>query len=460
MFDRQAIEEYIKQNRANFEQQLVDLLSIPSVSADPQQAIEVTRAGQWVADRLTSLGLATELASTAGHPIIFAQSPEIPGRPTVLVYGHYDVQPPDPLDEWLTPPFEPTIRDGNVVARGATDDKGQMLTHINSLEAWVRTHDKLPIQLKYLIEGEEEVGSENIEPFLVRHRDALACDVVVVSDTSQFAPGQPAITYGLRGIAYYQLNLEGPGQDLHSGTFGGGVTNPANALAQIISAMHDELGRVQIPHFYDDVVPLSDREREQFAALAFDEVAFMNQIGVDGVTGEEGYSTLARRWARPTLDIHGLTSGYQGEGPKTIIPGRAQAKFSCRLVPNQDPAKITEDLRALLARLCPPGIQWELVEMQGSAGIVVPLDSHYMEAASAAIEQGFGKRPVFIREGGSIPIVNSFRDQLGADTLLLGWGQNDDNTHGPNEKFSLEDYYQGTLSSAFLWHELGQLDLS
>jgi succinyl-diaminopimelate desuccinylase len=376
----------------------------------------------------------------------------------VLVYGHYDVQPPDPLSEWITPPFEPTQREGNLYARGATDDKGQMFTHVKSAEAWLKTEGKLPVNLKYLIEGEEEIGSEHLAPFIQEHKDELACDCVVVSDTSQFAPGQPAITYGLKGIAYFELRLQGPKQDLHSGTFGGAVTNPANTLAKMLASLSDAHGRVTIPGFYDDVVPLAAREREQFADLDFSDERFMRQIGVTGVSGENGYTTLERRWARPTYDINGLTSGYQGEGAKTVLPARASAKFSFRLVPNQDPRKIAAALRTKLEGLCPPGIRLELTEFHSAPGVVMSLDSPYMQAAARAIEKGFGRAPVFIREGGSIPVVTTFAQVLDVDTLLLGWGQDDDNTHSPNEKFSLADFHKGIKASAHLWGELARLE--
>jgi succinyl-diaminopimelate desuccinylase len=381
----------------------------------------------------------------------------VPGKPVALVYGHYDVQPPEPLDEWTTPPFEPTVRNGNIYARGATDDKGQMLTHVKSVEAWMKTAGKLPVQVKFLIEGEEEVGSAHLAPFVKEHREKLACDCVVISDCSQFAPGVPAITYGLRGIAYYELRLRGPRQDLHSGTFGGAVTNPANALVALLAGLKDDKNRIQLPGFYDDVVPLTDREREEFRALPLTEDEFKRQLGVKDLSGEAGYTSLERRWARPTCDINGLTSGYQGEGAKTVLPARASAKFSFRLVPNQDPHKITTSLRKFFEPRLPPGIEMELVDHHGAPGVVVSLDSPYMRAAAAAIEAGFGRAPVFIREGGSIPIVTTFTSELGADVLLLGWGQNDDNTHSPNEKFSLDDYHRGTRASAYLWQELAKL---
>jgi succinyl-diaminopimelate desuccinylase len=410
-----------------------------------------------VAEQFGRLKLAVEVVETAGHPIVYAESPPVAGAPTVLVYGHYDVQPPDPLDEWETPPFEPTIRDGNIFARGATDDKGQMLTHVKSAEAWIETEGKLPLQLKFLIEGEEETGSAGLEQFIEENRDRLACDVAVISDTSQFGPGQPAITYGLRGIAYYELRLSGPTQDLHSGTFGGAVANPANVLASMLSGLVDERGVVQVPGFYDDVEPLTPRAREEFEKLPFDEKEFMRKIGVAALHGEAGYSTLERRWARPTYDVNGLWSGYQGEGAKTVLPARAGAKFSFRLVPKQDPAKISKALEKQLREMCPEGIRMELIDFHGAPGVVVPLDSPFVAAAERAIEEGFGRRPVFIREGGSIPVVATFHDRLGVDTLLLGWGLPDDNMHSPNEKFCLADFHRGIKASAHLWRHLGEV---
>jgi acetylornithine deacetylase/succinyl-diaminopimelate desuccinylase-like protein len=451
------LDNYLESHRQAFVDDLVDLLRIPSVSADSQRSAEVRQAARWIATRLKDLGLATELLDTAGHPLVYAESPPVPGKSIALVYGHYDVQPPDPLAEWISPPFEPTVRNGNIYARGATDDKGQMLTHVKSVEAWIKSGAKLPLQVKFLIEGEEEVGSAHLESFVAKNRERLACNCVVISDCGQFGPGIPAITYGLRGIAYYELCLIGPKQDLHSGTFGGGVTNPASALVAMLAELKDGDGRIQVPGFYDDVAPLTDAERHEFRQLPFDEADFKEQLGVDGVSGEAGFSTLERRWARPTCDINGLTSGYQGEGAKTVLPARASAKFSFRLVPSQDPAKITPALRKFLEARLPSGIRMELVDHHGAPGVVVPLDSPYIRAASAAIESGFGRRPVFIREGGSIPIVTTIARELDADVLLLGWGQNDDNTHSPNEKFSLEDYQRGIRASAHLWTELAKL---
>lgn len=456
------IEEYLQQQRQAFENSLVDLLKIASVSADPAYHPQCRQAANWVHDLLKGMGLQTELIETPGQPLVYAESPDVPGAPTVLVYGHYDVQPPDPLNEWLTPPFEPSIRNGNIHARGATDDKGQMITHLLSAQAWLKTVGKLPVKLKFLIEGEEESGGVGIHHYLnlPESKSRLACDIIVISDTSQFAPGQPAITYGLRGIAYYEVRLTGPKQDLHSGTFGGAVTNPANALVKILAQLVDSQGRIAVPGFYDEVVPLSEQERKQLGSLTFKEQAFMDQIGVSGVTGEAGFTTLERRWGRPTCDINGLWSGYQGEGAKTVLPARAGAKFSFRLVPKQDPQKITQSLTKFLESLTPPGIKLELIDLHGAGAAAVPLESPYMSAAAKAIEQGFGTAPVLIREGGSIPIVTTFSQKLGVDTLLLGWGLDDDNTHSPNEKFCLADFHRGIKSSAYLWQELSKIKKS
>ncbi len=445
---------YIEQHRSRFEEEWSELLRLPSVSADPAYEKDVHAAAEWLLEKFKRIGLEAEFLPHERHPIVFAESPRIPGAPTVLVYGHYDVQPPDPLDQWITPPFEPTRRNGNMYARGATDDKGQMLTQVFSTEAWLATGQSLPINVKYLIEGEEEVGSEHLDAAVEKFRDRLACDCVVISDTCQFAPGQPAITYGLRGIAYYELQVTGPNQDLHSGSFGGAVANPAWVVMRLLADLADDQGRITIPGFYDDVEPLRDEERAQFQNLGFDDRQFCEQLGVPDVHGEAGYTTLERRWARPSYDVNGMWGGYQGEGAKTVIPATAGAKFSFRLVPHQDPTKITVALREHLEKQCPPGVRLELREWHGAPGFVLPLDSPYMSAAKRAIAHGFDKEPVLIREGGSIPVVTTLCETLGADALLLGWGLHDDNPHSPNEKFSLHDFYRGIRTSAVLWREM------
>jgi len=448
------INEYLEKNKDRFEHELCEFLRIASISADPQYRDEVARAARWVADQFQRLGFPAEIIATDGHPLVYAESPRVPGAPTALVYGHYDVQPVVPLDLWTTPPFEPTVRNECVYARGASDDKGQLLTHIKSAETWLAAEGRLPVNLKFLIEGEEECGGQGLATYVRENAQRLACDCVVVSDSCQFGPGRPAITCGLRGIVYADLLLRGPNRDLHSGSFGGAVVNPAIALAKMIAALVDEHGRIQIPGHYDDVVPLTDAQRQRFAALPFDEAAYMAGIGVAALGGEEGFTTLERLWARPTFDVCGMWSGYQGEGAKTVLPSLAGAKLSFRLVPHQDPAKVIDALRLRLTELCPPGIQMELKMHHGARGVLVSEDSPYTPAAARAIEQAFGTPPVYTREGGSIPIVVTFSDVLGVDVLLLGWGQGDDNAHSPNEKFSLADYHRGIKASARLWEEL------
>ena len=450
----QQVKAFLDENADTFVEELKDLLRIRSVSADSSLKPEMQKAAQFVNDQLAACGLDSEIVQTAGHPIVFGSWEHAAGAPTVLVYGHYDVQPPDPLDAWITPPFEPDVRDGHIYARGATDDKGQMLTHIKSVQAWMKTHGRLPVNVKFVLEGEEEVGSDNVGRFLEAQRERVRCDVAVVSDTSQYAPGIPAITYGLRGILACEVTVTGPAQDLHSGIFGGAVANPGNALARMIGALHDDKNRVTIPGFYDDVVLLSERERQQFAELPFDEAAFLEELGVDATWGESGYTTTERRWARPTCDVNGFVSGYGGEGSKTIVPASATAKISCRLVPNQDPEQLIESLRRFLESRCPAGLRMSFTGHHGARALVFDTDSPFMTAARSAIETAYGTAPVMIREGGSIPIVGTFQDVLGVDTLLLGWGQSTDNLHSPNERFCLADFHRGIHASACLWDEL------
>lgn len=459
MTDLKAIDHYLRQSQPSHLEQLKSLLRIPSVSADSAYRDSVNAAAQSVLDTLAAGGLKTELIETDGPPLVYAESPAVPGKPVALVYGHYDVQPPDPLDLWTTPPFEPTERDGNLYARGATDDKGQMLTHVHSVAAWKAAGQTLPMQVKFLIEGEEEVGSAQFEAYLARPEaaDKLAADVIVISDSSQYAKGQPAITYGLRGIAYFEVHFHGPKQDLHSGSFGGAVNNPAIALSKFLAKIVDDQGRIQLPGFYDDVQALEESERAMWAKLNFSDDAFAKQLGVSGLTGEAGYNTLERRWARPTFDVHGLWGGYQGEGGKTIIPAKASAKLSFRLVPNQCPKRVAQQLREFVAANTPTGIRIDVVDLHGGPGVVVNPDSPYIAAAQQAVAAAFGKQAVLIREGGSIPIVADMVDKLAADVLLLGWGLDDDGAHSPNEKFNIEDYFHGIRASSHLWHELSKV---
>ena len=454
----QAVNQYLDENANRFLDELKEFLRIPTVSADPTCKPHMLRGAEFVRRQFASLGFRSEIVPTAGHPIVYAEWVKSPTAPTVMVYGHYDVQPADPLDLWTTPPFEPTIRDGCVYARGATDDKGQVFTHIKSAEAWIRAVGDLPVNLKYVIEGEEEVGSRNLEDFLQARKDEFRCDVAVVSDTSQYGPNQPAITYGLRGILAVEVTLTGPKKDLHSGVFGGAVANPATGLARMIAALHDDQGRILIPGFYDDVVPLSEAERTQFRQLGFDEAAFKDELGVKEVFGEVGYSTTERRWTRPTCEVNGLVSGYTGVGPKTIVPSKATVKITCRLVPSQDPEKLTKALEAYFKKLCPPSLSMEFTSYHGCPAFVLDPNSPYIEAASEAIKEAWKVDKVhLIREGGSIPVVQTFKDVLNLDTLLLGWGQNTDNLHSPNEHFSVADFHRGIRASAGLWQKLADL---
>ena len=452
-----TVQEQISALSERFQSDLMEWLRIPSISSDPARVAEVRQAAEWLVSLMAGGGLEVEIMETEGHPFVFAQTPAVPSAPVVLVYGHYDVQPVEPLDQWKSGPFEPKIRDGNIYARGATDDKGQVLTHVESVLAWMKTGKPLPLQIKFLIEGEEEVGSGNLERMLPQMRDKLACDVVVISDSSQFAAGQPAITYGLRGIATFELRLDGPSQDLHSGSFGGAVTNPALALCQLLGSVVDASGQIQVPGFYDGVRALSELELGQLAELPYSDEEFARSIGVDALGGDKRFSALERRWSRPTFEINGLTSGHQGDGVKTIVPATASAKLSCRLVPDQDPAKIALGLEAFLRERVAEGVRLTFTVDHVAPGMLARLDSPYMTAAKRAIESAFGTAPVMIREGGSIPIVTRFQETLGADCLLLGWGLNDDNAHSPNEKFCLADFHRGIAASAMVWEEVGKI---
>ncbi len=455
MTDFTSLDRYLQQNRQIQLDQLFELLRIPSISADKAYSNDLQAAADWMSAKFSAMGLTTRQLGSTSPPLVYAETPPVAGAPVVLVYGHYDVQPPDPLDLWNTAPFEPTVRDDKIYARGATDDKGQVMTHVFSLEAFLATQGALPLQVKFLIEGqEEESGSEVLEADLKQIKDQLACDVIVISDSSQYSKGQPAITYGLRGIAYFELHVEGPSVDLHSGVFGGAVTNPAFALSQMLVAMKNSDGIIQLPNFYDKVKPLDEIERESWRSLNFSDDKFAKQIGVPSVHGEKGFSTLERRWGRPSFDIHGLTSGYQGEGGKTVLPAKASAKISFRLVPDQSPQEVGDQLRKFVSENTPAGVTARVVELHGGPGVVVDPKSRFMQAAAKAVEEGFGKTPVMIREGGSIPIVAAMVQELNCDAILLGWGLDDDGAHSPNEKFSVEDFYRGIKSSSRLWSYL------
>jgi acetylornithine deacetylase/succinyl-diaminopimelate desuccinylase-like protein len=450
------VDAYLETHREDFEEQLKALIKIPSVSCQPDHDADTRRAAAFVRDDLAAMGLASELIDTDRHPIVYAEWSGAKGAPTILIYGHYDVQPPEPLEPWLSPPFEPTVRNGNLYARGATDDKGQMFTHLKAVEAWLKTERSLPVNVKFLIEGEEEVGGASLEAYVARNAKRLSCDYAVISDTSQFAPGIPAITYGLKGLAYFELVVEGANRDLHSGTYGGAVANPLNALATIVASLKGPEGKITIARFYDSVRPLADWERAEFAKLPFSDAEFQADLGVTSLEGEAGYTTLERKWARPTCDVNGLYGGYAGPGPKTVLPCKAGAKLSFRLVPNQDPKTVEQQFRDHVAKVCPRGVTAKIITHHGAPAVLVNVDTPGVHAAARAIEAGFGTKPVFMREGGSIPVVGLIKEQLGVDTLLLGWGQTDDNLHGPNEKFCLADFHRGIKASAHLLAELAR----
>ncbi len=448
---------HIEQNQKRYQDELFALLRIPSVSADPAHKDDCRRAAEWTRKKLESMGLTARIYETPGHPLVYGEWLKASGKPTVLFYGHYDVQPPDPLELWTSPPFEPTVRNGSVYARGSADDKGQFLADILGIEAWLQANGSLPVNVKVLIEGEEEVTSHNLENFIKGNKELLSCDQIVVSDTAQFAKGFPAICYGLRGICYMEVFLRGPKMDLHSGEYGGTVTNPANALAQMIAKLHDPAtGKVAIPGFYDDVVELSPSERAEFEKLPFNEAEYRKHLDVDATPGENGYSILERKGARPTLDVNGMKAGYIGPGAKTVIGAEASAKISMRLVPNQEPAKIRAAFESFVKSITPPGVQVRFENHGLARPVVVPTDSPALAKARAAMEKAFGAKTVLMRSGGSIPVVETFKNVLGISSLLVGYGLPDDALHSPNEKFSLEDYQRGIKTAAYLLDELSK----
>ena len=433
---------------------LVEWLRIPSVSTDPQRKGDVRDAGEWIQQELARSGFAARLDETDGHPVCFASWNGAEGAPTVLIYGHYDVQPPEPLELWRHGAFEPTVEDDNLIARGATDDKGQVLALVRGICGVLQQRGSLPVNIKFLIEGEEEIGSPNLAPYIEAHKEELTADVAVISDCSQFAPGIPAITVALKGLVYLEIFVQGPNRDLHSGSFGGAVENPANVLTRILGSLRDEAGRITIPGFYENVRDLTPEERADFASLPFDEDGFRDDLEVPQVHGEAGWTTLERKGARPTLDINGLLSGWTGEGAKTVLPAHASAKLSMRLVPDQDPDVIDALVSDHLRSLCPPSCTIEVRSHHGAHPVLVERNSHWLDAAARAVEKGFGKAPVYIREGGSIPVVSDLKRILGIDTILLGLGLPDDNAHSPNEKFHLPDYQRGIETAAWFLDEI------
>ena len=452
----QAVLEYLSDNEARFVEELCAYVRFPSVSAQSAHSGDVAACGDWLTKHCISLGLKAELCKTEGHPVVLATTRK-GGRgkkPHFLVYGHYDVQPAEPFELWKTPPFEPRLEGRSLFARGASDNKGQNLAHLKAVEAYARTGNELPCDLTFVIEGEEEVGSKSLATFLKQRRKELECEAVVISDTGIPDRKHPALTYALRGIAAFEIILHGPSRDLHSGLFGGSLENPAMALSQMLAKLRDARGRVAIPGFYDDVAALSRYERQEMARLPFKEKAYQKFLGVPALFGEKGYTAIEQRTSRPTLEINGLTSGYQGEGSKTIIPSWARAKITCRLVADQNPKTIIGLVRRHLEKLCPPTVRMELRTGHGAEPYLIAPTGPYVQAALKAVGAAFDAKPILMREGGSIPIVTDFKQILGVDTLLLGLGLPDDNAHSPNEKFDLDCFASGMRMSALLWPEL------
>jgi acetylornithine deacetylase/succinyl-diaminopimelate desuccinylase-like protein len=443
-------QEYLEQNKALYETQLTEFLAIGSVSTDPACADDVKQCATWLADHLKSIGLPTvTIYPTPGHPIVYAEDLSAgENAPTVMLYGHYDVQPVDPLNLWTNPPFEPVIRDGKIYARGATDDKGQVFLHVKAIEAIYKTRGELPINIKLLIEGEEEIGSPNLAPFVRENAELLKCNAVLVSDTSMFAPGEPSIVYGLRGLAYMEINVQGPNRDLHSGSYGGAVQNPLNALATIISKLKDEYGHIKVEGFYDDVLALTEQERAELAALGHSDERLKQDVNVDTLFGEEGYSSIERLGARPTLDVNGFLGGFTGEGAKTVLPARAMAKVSMRLVPHQRHDDIANKFISYVKSITPPGVTVEITDLHGADPVLVNRDSPAMHAAVKALEETFGTKCRFTREGGSIPVVLLFDQVLGVPTVLMGFGLNNENAHSPDEHFDLGNFHTGMKAAA------------
>ncbi len=449
--------EYLVQTEKKRFDDLFELLRFPSVSAKSEHKPDLVACAEWLKDHLSAVGFKTTVHSTGGHPLVYAEYFVDKKLPTALYYGHYDVQPPEPLNLWKTAPFEPQIRDGYIFARGSCDDKGQTFAQIKGLEAIIKATGTLPINVKFLIEGEEESHSVNLPAFIRKNRKLLSADIAVVSDTAQFNKTLPAVTFGLRGIAAAEVFVYGPDRDVHSGSFGGAIANPVNVLCGMVAQLHDKNGKVTIPGFYKDVKPMTKFEKLAFKKLPYNEAAYKKALGVTGLQGEKGFSTYERTGARPTLDVNGITGGYQGEGAKTIIPSMASCKITMRLVPNQRPDDICIKLEKFLLKIAPKSVKVKVAKGGGAEAVIVPTDGPWLDAAARAIKAGFGKEPVFMREGGSIPIVGDFKKQLGVDTLLVGFGQNDDNIHSPNERFRVVDFERGCRTSAALAMELAKV---
>jgi acetylornithine deacetylase/succinyl-diaminopimelate desuccinylase-like protein len=448
---------YIESRRDENLNELKEFLRIPSVSTKTENKPDIERAAQWLARQLKPAGMEKiEIVPTKMHPLVYGESPQKPGRPTVLFYGHYDVQPSEPLDLWTSPAFEPEVRNGNLYGRGTADDKGQVHIHLKALEALHKTQGELPINVKVMIEGEEEVGSVNLWDFVQKNRDRLKADALIVSDTSMLGPGVPSITYGLRGLDYFQVEITGAAQDLHSGVFGGAAPNPITILAEMIAKLHDKNFRVTVPGFYDDVDKVSATERKALNSLPWKEKEFRKTVGAPGLAGETGYTIVERLWCRPTLELNGIWGGYTGEGSKTVIAAKAYAKFSTRLVPSQNPAKIAKRVERHVRQLLPKTVKCKFEVVSTGKPWVAPYSHPIFQQARQALEKGFGKKAAFIREGGSIPFVTQMHDTFGVPCVLLGFGLPDENAHAPDEHLSLENYYGGIKSVALFYESLAR----
>ncbi len=453
----EKIVQYIKDNENRYLEEMIDLLKIESVSADSTKASEVRRCAEVLQKRFAQAGFEnTKVCETGGHPAVYADWMHAEGKPTILVYGHYDVQPVDPIEKWNTPPFEPTIKDNKIYARGTSDDKGQLLTHLFALEAFLKNDAKLPCNVKIFMEGEEEGGTGSTHKYVEENREMLACDAVAVSDTSWYSPDIPSICYSLRGLAYFEVRVKGPNRDLHSGMYGGQVQNPLNAIGKLISKLQDENGQVLVPGFYDDVLPLADEERQAFKQLGDPDADLIKEIGIPAVWGEKDFTTLERNWARPSCDVNGIWGGFAGEGAKTVIAAEGGFKFSTRLVANQNPEKIAKLVKDYLNDVCPEGVKVEVEYLHGALPVMIPYDNFYIQAAVKGFERAFGKKPVLIREGASIPITSVFQNSLKAPTVLMGFGLADDNIHSPNEKLNLDNFYTGILANAYMYDEFAK----
>ncbi len=450
--------DFINTNRDRYIDELKKYLAIPSISALPEHQGDIRRCAEYTAEELKRIGLENvRLIDTPGNPVVYADWLQAPGTPTILFYGHYDVQPVDPVELWESPPFEATVREGELYARGAVDDKGQIFMHFKAIEAHMKQNGRLPMNIKVILEGEEEVGSANLDSFVRDNKDLLKADVVVISDSPMFERGVPSICYGLRGLIYFQIDVRGTKSDLHSGSFGGAVANPAFVLANMLAQMKDRGGRIKIPGFYDDVVALTDEERNEWKRLPFNETKYRKDLGAPRLFGESGYTTLERVWARPTFEVNGLLGGFTGEGAKTVIPAVAMAKVSMRLVPNQDPDKIAQLFEAYVKKVAPKTVEVKTTRMHGGKPWMAAFDNKFVQAAGRAIEQGFGQKPVFNREGGSIPVVSTFQEVLGIPSVLFGVGLPDENSHAPNEKIDLSNFHNGVISSSILYEEIAKL---